>query len=116
MAYYDEQGFSQMQLDALARMREMQKRSKTLIQEPPPFEEPNTKTISEIHINSKPQRQPTQTHNVNHHQSNINPLAGIFGGVSGIDPEKLLIVIMLYILYKNKADIKLLIALGYLLI
>ena len=32
------------------------------------------------------------------------------------DPEKVLILLMLFVLYKNKADIKLLLALGYLLV
>jgi hypothetical protein len=37
------------------------------------------------------------------------------GGIK-IDEEKALIALMIYILYKNKADIKLLLGLGYLLL
>ena len=67
---------------------------------------------------------------------NPNPLNGLLGGLLGgnsskggqgnnelfnlggikIDEEKALIALMIYILYKNGADVKLLLGLGYLLI
>lgn len=115
MAYYDEQSFSQMQLDALARMRQMQQRSKSLVQESPPLPDSPPEPIKETHISPQTNRQINHTHNQPKPQNNASILTSLFSGTSGIDPEKLLIILMLYILYKNKADIKLLIALGYLL-
>lgn len=46
---------------------------------------------------------------------NSRPKTGSIFDELGIDEEKALIGILLYILYKNGADIKLLLALGYLL-
>lgn len=114
MAYYDEQGFSQMQREALERMRDMQKRSKSLV-----FEQP--KTLSDEKKESKPtfnRPPPKPDHHVNKPQS-CKPgdaISSLFSGSGNIDAEKLLILILLFILYKNKADIKLILALGYLLI
>lgn len=49
-----------------------------------------------------------------------NPTSDIIKSILGdgikLDSEKLLILMMLYVLYKNKADAKLLLALGYLLL
>lgn len=115
LAYYDEPSFSQMQLDALARMRQMQQRSKSLVQESPTSETHDKKPIAAIHTDTRPHHKETPLHHAGKSQNGFNLLTNLFGSASGIDPEKLLIILMLYILYKNKADIKLLIALGYLL-
>ncbi len=121
MAYYDEQGFSQMQRDALERMRDMQRRSKSLVFESP-VQADNTEPTKEA-----PQSQPAVSSSssqskVTHRQahSNSSPqkndiLHSLLSG-NGIDSERLLILLILFVLYKNNADIKLLIALGYLLI
>lgn len=118
MAYYDEQGFSQMQRDALERMRDMQRRSKSLVfesplQSEPTKEDPSPKNVTENSFcEAKPEHCPTHCS-----QPKKNDLmSSLFSGGSGIDSEKLLILLILFVLYKNKADIKLLIALGYLLI
>ncbi len=114
MAYYDEQGFSQMQREALERMRDMQKRSKSLV-----FEQPKTPPDEEKE--AKPAADtpsPKPNHHVNKPQS-FKPndaISSLFSGSANVDTEKLLILILLFILYKNKADIKLILALGYLLI
>ncbi len=111
MAYYDEKGFSKMQLDALERMRDMQKRSKSLVFEPPKHAPQN---------DSQPTRQPHPLPANNRNGAkplnctSTNPLGALLG--NNIDTEKLLILILLFILYKNNADIKLILALGYLLI
>ena len=91
--------FNRMQEEALNRLREMQRRSRTAVNQPkPPQPEP------------KPQPQPKP-------QSPPRPdaLKSLFGDIK-IDSEKALILLMLFVLYKNNADLKLLLALGYLLI
>lgn len=91
--------FNRMQEEALNRLREMQRRSRTAVNQPkPPQPEP------------KPQPQPKP-------QSTPRPdaLKSLFGDIK-IDSEKALILLMLFVLYKNNADLKLLLALGYLLI
>ena len=91
--------FNRMQEEALNRLREMQRRSRPAVNQPkPPQSEP------------KPQPQPKP-------QSPPRPdaLKSLFGDIK-IDSEKALILLMLFVLYKNNADLKLLLALGYLLI
>lgn len=90
MAYSEEQ-FGRMQEEALRRVMEMQQRSRDAVgtqsTAPPPSEAPKlTDTVS-----------------------------GLTGGIR-IDEEKALIGLLIYILYKQGADIKLLLGLGYLLI
>lgn len=120
-----------MQEEAIKRVHEMQQRSKNLVngvplQENPIPEEPKT----------MPNQNP-QTHNKRTRQQNSgSPINGLLGSILGnsakkggqgngelfniggikIDEEKALIALMIYILYKNGADIKLLLGLGYLLI
>ena len=121
MASYD-QNFNQMQEEALARLREMQKRSRTAVNRPrpnPPPPSPNDNhnhnqehahNHEQPHGGNRPQPQPPPSHN---HPQDI--IKSLLGDVK-IDSEKALILMMLYVLYKNKADMKLLLALGYLLI
>ncbi|MCD7847869.1 MAG: hypothetical protein LUG49_07605 [Oscillospiraceae bacterium] len=90
--------FSRMQQEALDRMREMQRRSRTVVN-PPPTPPPAP---------PQPAFQPNL--NVN------NLFQNILGDGLKLDSEKALILMMLFVLYKNKADVKLLIALGYLLL
>ncbi len=94
--------FGKMQEEALARMRQMQKRSKTAVSPPP---QPAGKPPE----NKKPPEPPRQ---------DIPPRTDILGSLFGdikIDAEKAMILLMMFVLYKNGADIKLLLALGYLL-
>lgn len=115
MASYD-QSFNQMQEEALARLREMQKRSRTAVNRPhpappppppePPHRDPEPHRENHIHSNARP------------HQGGAPPqdiLKNLLGDMK-IDSEKALILLMLFVLYKNKADLKLLLALGYLLV
>ncbi|MCC8196331.1 MAG: hypothetical protein LIO49_05950 [Ruminococcus sp.] len=98
--------FSRMQQEALERMREMQRRSRTVVNPPPePTPEPPPTPPS---APPRPAFQPNL--NVN------NLFQNILGDGLKLDSEKALILMMLFMLYKNKADIKLLIALGYLLL
>ncbi|MCD7733401.1 MAG: hypothetical protein LUH56_08200 [Oscillospiraceae bacterium] len=99
--------FSRMQQEALDRMREMQRRSRTVVNPPPepsPVPPPTPPPISPVNQQNKP------TLDVN------NLFKNILGDGLKLDSEKALILMMLFVLYKNKADIKLLVALGYLLL
>lgn len=109
--------FNRMQEEALARLREMQRRSRTAVNQPrhetppPPPPEPEPPKFSpppqrQRPLSAPPQRQPSLTPDI---------FKNLLGDMK-IDSEKALILLMLYVLYKNKADMKLLLALGYLLI
>lgn len=96
--------FNRMQEEALNRLREMQRRSRTAVNRPkPPQPEP------------KPQPQPKPQQPNPQSQPRPDALKSLFGDIK-IDSEKALILLMLFVLYKNNADLKLLLALGYLLI
>ncbi|MCD8005983.1 MAG: hypothetical protein LUF29_03270 [Oscillospiraceae bacterium] len=104
--------FSRMQQEALDRMREMQRRSRTVVNPPPPPQEPspapNPPPSPPISQPTKPAFKPSL---------DVNSLfKNILGDGLKLDSEKALILMMLFVLYKNKADVKLLVALGYLLL
>lgn len=110
-----------MQEEAIRRVKEMQKRSRSFVEGEQPQQS--------VPASAAP-------HNEQHdrrHRS--DPISGLFGGLLGpsqskpsssgelfniggikIDEEKALIGMLIYILYKQGADVKLLIALGYLLL
>lgn len=112
MDYYNSKDFSSMQEEAVKRVHEMQKRSRSIVNNTPDRPPETSQTPSA----SKPPGTP--------------PLQGLINGLLNsngsrelftisnikIDEEKALIAMMIYILYKNGADIKLLLGLGYLLI
>ena len=97
MASYNGQDFGAMQQEAMARLREMQSRSKSLTNQP------KSNSPSQSSIPPMPKKAP-------------DIFSQILGDGVKLDSEKIIILLMLFVLYKNKADIKLLIALGYLLI
>ncbi len=100
-----------MQQEALDRMREMQRRSRTVINPPPPAPAPEPPLPNPPPANNPPSRPAFQP------SLNVNNLfQNILGDGLKLDSEKALILMMLFVLYKNKADIKLLVALGYLLL
>ena len=109
--------FNRMQEEALNRLREMQKRSRTAVNQPrpqpppppPPEHDPPNHNRDHGHTQSHPQSSPSQVKTPAQ-----DVLKSILGDVK-IDSEKALILLMLFVLYKNKADMKLLLALGYLL-
>ena len=108
MASYD-RNFNQMQEEALKRLREMQSRSRTAVNRPQP---PPPPQHDHPHHNPEPHRE-------NRSPAQNAPPQDIIKSLLGdvkIDSEKALILLMLFVLYKNKADMKLLLALGYLLI
>ena len=114
---YSEKNFNSMQEEAVKRVKEMQKRSRNAV---------DTSEQNDIKkTDGMPQtKEKMQT-------SRLSPLTSLFGNITGngtkdkelfdlgnikIDEEKALIGILIYILYKQNADIKLLLALGYLLL
>ncbi len=84
-----------MQEEALRRVREMQRRSRDYVggqaQSSGQSADPVSRLLSSLGV-----------------QGAVGPL--------GIDEEKALVALLIYILYKQGADIKLLLALGYLLL
>lgn len=95
-----DESFTTMQEEAIRRVREMQQRSQSFV---PPHEAEPTR-----------QQQPTSSSPQEHKPESKNPLLDIAG--INIDEEKALIGLLIYILYKNGAEIKLLLGLGYLLL
>ena len=99
---YTREEMMAMQKDAEKRVREMQERSRNIVlNEPPPPPPPPP---------PKPQPQPI------HNETPVNKgfLEGLFPDIK-IDEEKALIIFLLIILARNGADMKMLLALGYLL-
>lgn len=98
---YTREEMMAMQKDAERRVREMQERSKSLVANDPPPPPPPP---------PKPQPQPI------HNETPVNKgfSEGLFPDIK-IDEEKALIIFLLIILARNGADMKMLIALGYLL-
>lgn len=118
--------FNRMQEEALARLREMQKRSRTAVNRPGDSqnsqnrqntEKPTGQQSGERQQNSAPQgfNQERRNQTDNRPEPRRDALSALLGDIR-IDSEKVLILLMLFVLYKNKADIKLILALGYLLI
>lgn len=97
---YTREEMMAMQKDAERRVREMQERSKSLVANDPPPPPP------------PPPPKPQPIHN----ETPVNKgfSEGIFPDIK-IDEEKALIIFLLIILARNGADMKMLIALGYLL-
>lgn len=109
-----------MQEEAIRRVREMQRRSRSIVgaEDTPTFQPPPTQSQTQ----SRP-AQPSQSSQPQSKPASL--LGGLLGGKDGtlfdiggvkIDEEKALIGMLIYILYKQGADIKLLLALGYLLL
>lgn len=100
--------FNRMQEEALARLREMQSRSRTAVNRPKEAQSapPPPQRQAGAQRPQHPQPQPAQRQDI---------FKSLFGDVK-IDSEKALILLMLFVLYRNNADIKLLLALGYLLV
>ena len=111
MAYSDDNNFTTMQEEAIRRVREMQRRSRSIVSASPNSEPapPNAEETPRTQNAHSPQKAPQSS----------SLLSGLLGGNLGgikIDEEKALIGLLIYILYKQGADIKLLLGLGYLLL
>ena len=95
MADFNVNEIDRMRRDALRRMQEMQRRAGGLPSPAPP---------PPVQQAAPPPGEPGR-------KGGLFNLAGI-----AIDEEKAMIAMLIYILYKQGADIKLLLALGYLLL
>lgn len=101
----------------MQRLREMQSRSRTAVNRPKeaPPPPPNQEQRQSFRENPRqPHPSPPPSYQ-NSAQPQSDPLKALLGDLK-IDSEKALILLLLFILYKNKSDPKLLLALGYLLI
>ncbi len=131
--------FNKMQEEALERLREMQKRSRSMVAQPG-AESHNlghgNRSASNNNNSSRqgmgnpnrgsqggshPQEhsgvsQPAGQQYLNAGFSVSEIFKSILGEAGKLDTDSLLILLMLFTLYKNKADIKLLVALGYILL
>ena len=114
-----------MQQEAIRRVRDMQKRAQNYIG--PNGHKPPPKVENRPNPNPKPKPAPQNSPNNMGNQNmqstlgnllNMGNLTGVEGILKdfNIDNEKILIGILAYLLYKNNADLKLIIALGYLLL
>ena len=99
MADYNENELNQMRRDAVRRMQEMQRRAMPHSAEPPP--KPRDGTPASLLGSLFGSRQGGKPLNI----------AGV-----AVDEEKAMIAMLIYILYKQGGDIKLLLALAYLLL
>ena len=88
-----------MQEEAIRRVREMQRRSQSYVGNEEQESEPAQSEPAAQSPVTEPPKLP------------FIDLAGI-----KLDEEKAMIGLLIYILYKNKADMKLILALGYLLL
>ncbi len=127
-----------MQEEALERLREMQKRSRSMVAQPG-MESHNSGHGNRSVNNNNSSRQGMGSPNRDSHggsrpqeHSGVSQPAGqqylnagfsvseifksILGEAGKLDTDSLLILLMLFTLYKNKADTKLLVALGYILL
>ena len=103
---YTREEMMAMQKDAERRVREMQERSKSLVSND------LQPTVPQPQPPPPPKPKPQPIHNETH--ANKGFLEGLFPDIK-IDEEKALIIFLLIILARNGADMKMLIALGYLL-
>ena len=127
MASYNSEEFKNMQREAVNRVNEMHRRSRQMVMGQNGFSqsrsEPPQEKRSEPAPPLKPENKPAFHRSDNNFQGLISSLfSGGQGGLNKllsefkIDEEKALIAMIIYILAKNGADVKLLIGLGYLLL
>lgn len=113
-----ESDFRSMQEEAVKRVMEMQRRSRSYTQEGGMSgmngETANTAGAAGLNIPSGA----ADTHSGGGQNGEHAEKKGALFDLAGIqiDEEKAMIALLIYILYKNKADMKLLLGLGYLLL
>lgn len=113
MASYDEVQFDRMRQEAIARAREMQRRAQIPIN----FSGQSRSEGAPTAPPPPPPPPPAAPAPPVQKQGGIGGiLSSILGHDTKIDEEKALIGMLIYILYKNGADVKLMLALGYLLL
>lgn len=125
MASYDtgSEEFSKMQEEALRRLEEMRRRSRTVVgnSEAPSSEAPreaDSRASAERAFSSSENNNEQHLHNNlngNNHMQLSEIIKSVLGDGIKLDTDRILILALLFMLYKNKADIKLLAALAYLM-
>lgn len=103
MPHYPQQNFNAMRQDAIRRSREMQRRAgmHPAMPEPPKSEPPvSAEPAPERNASPSPAKLPAELRNL----------------LQGWDSERLALLGLLYILYKDGADTKLLLAIAYILL
>lgn len=123
-----DQNFMSMQQEAIKRVEQMKQRSKSYVSPSPPqdstqnikTEEPANPAEKNEHIdtpaetaNGQPYKDILKSNSI---VSGLKDALGIDLAHMGLDNEKIMLALLIYILYKNNADIKLLIALAYILL
>lgn len=125
MAYYDNRQFNNMRNDAIRRTREMYHSSAVNTSHYSTAENYKNKPASpepEKIPESPSELKPTETNNntpqIQKNYSNNLPFSESIGKIFGgnLDSEKLTIIALIIILAKEGADMKLILALGYILI
>ena len=111
MASNQEQDMMQLQQDAVRRVMEMQRQARARVQ-PSPNEPPPNPTPPDQKPEPKPESNPEPKPKP---PSKSGLLDGILSS-TGLDKEQLLLLGLGYLLYKDGADHKLLLALLYLLL
>lgn len=114
MASYDEVQFDRMRQEAIARAREMQRRAQIPINFSGQSRSESAPTAPPPPPPPPPPAAPAPPAQKQGGIGGI--LSSILGHDTKIDEEKALIGMLIYILYKNGADVKLMLALGYLLL
>lgn len=118
MASYDEASFDRMRQEAVARAREMQRRAQIPVNFSSAGRDSERRPEAPSGHSAPPPPPPSPPSNTTPQKnSGIGGiLSSILGNDTKIDEEKALIGMLIYILYKNGADVKLMLALGYLLL
>lgn len=101
---YSQSEIDSMRRDALRRTREMHSNAQ--------------KMESDVQAEAPPPEKPKEAVNNTAQQGSNNPLGSLFSGIFSngkIDNDKLIIIMLIIILAKEGADLKLLIALGYII-
>lgn len=115
--------FSKMQEEALRRLEEMRRRSRSVVgNTEEPADETSNDTVSQAsaeqsfsYANNKNEQRLHNNFHSNNHTQLSDIIRSVFGDGIKLDTDRILILALLFMLYKNKADIKLLAALAYLM-
>lgn len=127
MASYNSEEFKNMQREAVNRVNEMHRRSRQMVMGQNGFSQNEREPPREKKPEPAPPPKPESKTAFHRSDNNFQGLiSGLFSGGQGglnkllsefkIDEEKALIGMIIYILAKNGADVKLLVGLGYLLL
>lgn len=109
MAIYDYRQMNRMRQDAMRRSQEMYQKSTSGMKEPSASTENKIPIPESVPANSPPNQKNSRSKN------EINEFLNKFVG-GKIDSDKLIIIALMVLLAKEGADMKLILALGYILL